>query len=60
LPVLKIKKELKSLTSGDIIEVISDDIGALKDVPALLRKTGDELMSTKEEGEDITFVIKKK
>ena len=59
LPVLKTKKELNNLTSGQIIEVISDDIGSLKDVPALLNKTGDELISTKEEGEKITFTIKK-
>ena len=59
LPVLKTKKELKNLTSGQIIEVISDDIGSLKDVPALLHKTGDELISTNEEGNLITFTIKK-
>ena len=60
LPVLLARKELKKLSSGQELHLISDDIGSLKDVPALLHKTGDELISTKEEGNQITFIIKKK
>lgn len=59
MPVLLTKKELKKMSPGDELEVISDDVGALKDVPALIRKTGDEILETKQEGEVITFKIKK-
>jgi len=59
MPVLMIKKELKKMSSGQILELIVDDIGALKDVPALLNKTGDEIISTKEDETQITFLIKK-
>ena len=59
IPVLKTKKELKKLASGQTIEVISDDIGAKKDIPALLRKTGDELIELKEEDNNLIFIIKK-
>ena len=59
MPVLMTKKELKKLNSGQVLELIVDDKGALKDVPALLHKTGDELMETREEGEKVTFMIKK-
>jgi tRNA 2-thiouridine synthesizing protein A len=59
MPVLMTKKELKKLSSGQTLELIVDDKGALKDVPALLHKTGDELLDTKEEGEQVTFTIKK-
>jgi tRNA 2-thiouridine synthesizing protein A len=59
VPVLKTKKELKNLASGQIIEVISDDIGAKKDIPALLNKTGDELIELKVEDKNLIFVIKK-
>jgi len=59
MPVLKTKKELKKLVSGQVIEVISDDVGAKKDIPALLNKIGDELVELKEEGTKLTFVIKK-
>ena len=59
MPVLMTKKELKKMTAGQTLKLLVDDKGALKDVPALLSKTGDELVDTKEEGENITFTIKK-
>lgn len=59
MPILMTKKELKKMTSGQTLELISDDVGALKDVPALIKKTGDEIMDTKQEGEVILFTIKK-
>ncbi|HEC41168.1 MAG TPA: sulfurtransferase TusA family protein [bacterium] len=54
-----VKRELKKMSSGQEVELIVDDIGALKDVPALIKKTGDEILNTKEEGKQITFLIKK-
>jgi tRNA 2-thiouridine synthesizing protein A len=59
MPVLMTKKELKKLNTGEILELIVDDKGALKDVPALIHKTGDELLDTKEEDQKVTFMIKK-
>jgi len=59
IPVLKTKKELKNLASQQVIKVISDDVGAKKDIPALLNKIGDELIELKEEGKKLIFIIKK-
>ena len=59
MPVLMAKKELKKMSSGQTLELIVDDKGALKDVPALLKKTGDTILETKEDGEQITFMIQK-
>jgi len=59
MPVLMTKKELKKMSSGQTLELIVDDKGALKDVPALLKKTGDKIVETNEEGEQITFMIQK-
>ncbi|MBD3197062.1 MAG: sulfurtransferase TusA family protein [Candidatus Lokiarchaeota archaeon] len=59
MPVLLAKKELKKMNSGEVLEVISDDSGSLKDIPSLLSKTGDELLDTTQDGEVITFTIKK-
>ena len=59
MPVLKTKKELKNIASGQIIEVISDDIGAKKDIPALLNKLGHELVEFREDNRNLIFVIKK-
>ena len=56
MPVLKTKKELRGMAAGQTIEVIVDDKGALKDIPAMLNKTGDELVETNEESDKITFI----
>ena len=59
MPVLMTKKELKKMSSGQVLELIVDDKGALKDVPALLSKTGDELLETNENNGQVVFLIKK-
>ena len=59
MPVLKTKKELKTLNPGDMIEVIADDVGAKKDIPAMLNKTGNELVDLREDNGNLVFVIKK-
>ncbi|MFX1316860.1 MAG: sulfurtransferase TusA family protein [Promethearchaeota archaeon] len=59
MPVLKTKKELRNLAQGQVIEVIADDVGAKKDIPALLNKTGDELVELREDNGNLIFVIKK-
>ena len=59
MPVLMTKKELKKMSAGQTLELVVDDKGALKDVPALISKTGDSILETKEEGSNITFMIQK-
>ncbi|NHJ19722.1 MAG: sulfurtransferase TusA family protein [Candidatus Lokiarchaeota archaeon] len=59
MPVLMTKKELKNMSSGQTLELVVDDKGALKDVPALISKTGDSILETKEGENQITFMIKK-
>ncbi len=59
MPILLTKKELKKMSPGQTLELIVDDKGALKDVPALIRKTGDTILETKDNGEQITFMIQK-
>ncbi len=59
MPILLTKKELKKMTPGQTLELIVDDKGALKDVPALINKTGDTILETKDNGERITFMIQK-
>ena len=54
-----VQKELKNLASGEVIEVIADDVGAKKDIPALLNKSGDELVELREDNGNLIFVIKK-
>ena len=59
MPVLLAKKMLKTMNSGETLQLIADDIGAKKDIPALLNRTGDELIELREEESNLIFIIKK-
>ena len=59
MPILLTKKELKKMSSGQTLELIVDDKGALKDIPAMVNTTGNELLETSESDAEIRFIIKK-
>lgn len=59
MPVLLTKKELKKMNPGDFLEVIADDRGVLEDIPALLRRTGDKIVETREDNGNIIMKIEK-
>ena len=44
LPILKAKKALAELQSGQLLRVLSTDGGALRDFQAFARQTGNELV----------------
>ena len=58
LPILKAKKTIKSMESGDTLEVLSTDPGSVADFEAFCRQTGNELVSSSTEGDTYKFVIK--
>ena len=59
LPILRTKKSLIPLQSGEILKVISTDPGSLKDIASFCSQTGNELLSSLQQGKDYEFVIRK-
>ncbi|OIR09827.1 sulfurtransferase TusA [mine drainage metagenome] len=59
LPILRTKKSLISLQSGETLKVISTDPGSLKDMSSFCSQTGNELLSSQQQGKDFEFVIRK-
>ena len=59
LPILKAKKAIKDLQSGDVLEVLATDPGSVKDFEAFAKQTGNELMESTEEGGKFMFLLKK-
>ncbi len=45
LPILKAKKALADMASGDVLKVLSTDPGSMRDFQAFARQTGNELVS---------------
>ena len=60
LPIVKTKKSLADMTSGQVLRVIATDCGAVKDMQAFADQTGNTLMSTAEENGEYIFMMKKK
>ena len=44
LPILKAKKSLGEMTSGQLLRVVSTDAGSLRDFQAFARQTGNDLV----------------
>lgn len=59
LPILKAKKAIKDLQSGEILEVLATDPGSVKDFEAFSRATGNELMEWNEDDGVFRFLLKK-
>lgn len=60
LPILRTKKTLNEMASGEILRVIATDPGSVKDFAAFAKQTGNELLSSTEGNGEFTFYIKKK
>ena len=60
LPILRAKKALTDLQSGQVLKVLATDPGAVKDFQAFSRQTGHELLSHAEANKEFTFYMRKK
>jgi tRNA 2-thiouridine synthesizing protein A len=59
LPALKTRKALKSISSGDFLEVHCTDPLSVIDIPNLIRETGDKVEISERNDRRIVFLIEK-
>jgi len=59
LPILRAKKTLGGMGSGEVLHIIATDPGSVKDFEAFAKQTGNELMESREEGGKFYFMMKK-
>jgi len=60
LPILKAKKALSDLASGQLLRVVATDPGSVRDFAAFSRQTGHELVSQTEANKEFTFLLRKR
>lgn len=60
LPILRAKKALADMVSGQILHVVATDPGSVKDFQAFARQTGNELVSHTDAGPEFEYFLKKK
>ncbi len=58
-PVFRTRKELDTMTKGQVLEVIADDPAAETDIISLARRTGQEVIEVRKEGRQFRFLIRK-
>jgi len=60
LPILKAKKALNEMTSGQVLRIVATDPGSIKDFEAFSKQTGNSLLSQSETASEFMFFLKKK
>lgn len=60
LPILKAKKALADMDSGQLLKVISTDAGSLRDFQAFAKQTGNELVEQQTVGEEFTHILRRR
>jgi tRNA 2-thiouridine synthesizing protein A len=59
MPIVKTRKAMEALQSGQILKMIATDAGSPPDIAAWSRQTGNELLLSTEEGGKFIFFLKK-
>jgi TusA-related sulfurtransferase len=60
LPILKAKKALTTMQSGQVLKVVSTDTGSVRDFAAFAKQTGNDLLSQTTEGDNFIHVLKRR
>jgi tRNA 2-thiouridine synthesizing protein A len=60
LPILKSKKSLSDMGSGQVLKIVATDPGSVKDMQAFCKQTGNELLSSVEDNKTYAFFVRKK
>jgi tRNA 2-thiouridine synthesizing protein A len=59
LPILKAKKTLANLRSGQILQIIATDPGSVKDFEAFSKQSGHDLLESQQEDGKFYFLLRK-
>ena len=58
-PVLRAREEIDHLDSGQVLQVMASDPASREDITRWAKRTGHELLELREEGVELTFLIRK-
>ena len=60
LPILKAKKALTDMASGQLLKVVATDSGSVRDFQAFAKQTGNELVEQETLGTDFIHVLRRR
>jgi tRNA 2-thiouridine synthesizing protein A len=60
LPILRAKKALAQLQSGQVLRVVTTDRNAIRDFQAFARQTGNALLAQDDQGERVVHLLRRR
>jgi TusA-related sulfurtransferase len=60
LPILKAKKALTDMQSGQLLKVVATDPGSMRDFQAFAKQTGNELVEQQTRGSEFVHVLRRR
>ena len=60
LPILKAKKALSDMASGQLLKVVATDSGSLRDFQAFAKQTGNELVEQTTVGDEFIHILRRR
>ncbi len=60
LPILKAKKALADMQTGEVLKVIATDPGSMRDFQAFARQTGNELVEQIAQGDEFVHLLRRR
>ena len=60
LPILRAKKALNEMLTGQVLKILATDPGSIKDFQAFAKQTGNDLLSQAEANKEFVFFLKRK
>ncbi|MDH4326124.1 MAG: sulfurtransferase TusA family protein [Betaproteobacteria bacterium] len=60
LPILRAKKALNDMQSGQVLKIVATDPGSVKDFQAFSKQTGNDLLQQAEADKEFVFFLKRR
>jgi tRNA 2-thiouridine synthesizing protein A len=60
LPILKAKKALADMSTGDVLKVVATDPGSVRDFQAFARQTGNELLEQTNANDEFVHYLRRR
>ena len=60
LPILKAKKALADMDSGQVLKVVATDSGSVRDFQAFAKQTGNELVGQETVGDEYIHLLRRR
>jgi len=59
MPMVKVSQNISNVAVGGVIRAVATDAGAMADIPAWAKSTGNEVLQAEKEGNEYVFLVKR-